>query len=113
MRTILFSKLPIHQLQTLPPRLGDVNIGTNHRETDFRNWIHFKEKKEGKRKRENHLWRDYWSFEHTQSIDGINEKENAVDTQIVTDPLALADRLLDLSPEGGYSLEERQHTVQT
>lgn len=44
---------------------------------------------------------------------GVNEKENRVDTKIVTDPLALADRLLDLGSIGGYSLEKRQHTVET
>lgn len=57
--------------------------------------------------------RGFISFEHTQSIEETNEKENTVDTQIVTDPLAFADRLLDFSSVGGYSLEECQHTVQT
>lgn len=42
-----------------------------------------------------------------------NEKGKCVvDTQIVTDPLALVDHPLDLRPVSGYSLEESQHTVQ-
>jgi len=49
------------------------------------------------------------------AIDRGNERKRKrqVDTQIVTEPLALVDRFLDLGSIGGYSLEERQHPVQT
>jgi len=39
------------------------------------------------------------------------KRKNAAYTQIVTDPLALADRLFNLGSVGGYSLEECQHAV--
>ena len=41
----------------------------------------------------------------------ICKKQN-IDTQIFTDPLALADRFLDLRSVSWYSLEKREHAVQ-